>query len=46
MCRVAIDYFETIGSGPKDLEDKAHEIVKLIWKSNKIPSGKDKNKVK
>ena len=29
--RVAIDYFDEVQDGPKDLHDKVFAIVKLFW---------------
>ena len=31
ISRTAIDYAEELGSGPPDLEDQVHEIMKVIW---------------
>ena len=39
--RVAIDYFDEVPSGPKDLEDKVYEIVKLLWAAKAPGGGKD-----
>jgi len=44
--RVAIDYFEELGGGPSDLEDKAHEILKMIWPAKSASKGKDESKKK
>ena len=46
LSRVSIDYFDAVGNGPSDLEDKVHEILKLLWAVKK-PKGKaaDKKKV-
>ena len=44
--RLALDYFEELGHGPTDLEDKAHEILKLIWPAKAGTGGKEEAKRK
>ena len=51
--RVAIDYFDIVPNGPKELHYKVHEIIKLFWGTKPKPKketwgakGRDKGREK